>query len=183
MQQVALAGGIDGRVTIAVPADAGTAWSVTQEDDRWPVGRDSIAVDASTGTVVDRIDFADWPVMAKLTQWGIYAHMGSLFGLPNQLLLAALATGLICVIIWGYRMWWQRRPTRSDRKAFAGAPPAGRGAWQQLPTWAIVAGVPVVFGLAWALPLFGIPLLAFLAADIAIGTLRNRRSTPPGAPG
>jgi hypothetical protein len=43
---------------------------------------------------------SDWPLIAKFTQWGIYAHMGNLFGLANQILLAALALGLICVIIW-----------------------------------------------------------------------------------
>jgi plastocyanin domain-containing protein len=41
----------------------------------------------------------------------------------NQILLAALALGLLCVIVWGYRMWWQRRPTRADRRALAGTPP------------------------------------------------------------
>ena len=98
--------------------------------------------------------------------------MGILFGLVNQLLLASLAIGLICVIIWGYRMWWQRRPTRADRRALVGTAPA-RGAWQQLPGWGIAVGVPVVFGLAWALPLFGVPLLAFLLIDLAIGAKRK----------
>lgn len=76
---------------------------------------------------------SDWPLIAKFTQWGIYAHMGNLFGLANQILLAALALGLICVIIWGYRMWWQPRPTRAGRPAPVGAPLGERGAWQQLP--------------------------------------------------
>ena len=103
--------------------------------------------------------------------------MGTLFGVVNQILLAALAIGLICVIVWGYRMWWQRRPTRADRRALAGAPPA-RGAWQQLPTWGIVVGVPVVFALGWALPLLGIPLAAFLVVDAIGGAIRNRRGGP-----
>jgi uncharacterized iron-regulated membrane protein len=162
-------------VAIAVPADNVTAWTVTENKATWPLGRDSIAVDGATGQVTDRSDFADWPFMAKLTQWGIYAHMGQLFGLPNQLLLAALAVGLICVIVWGYRMWWQRRPTRAGSRAIAGAPPVGRGAWQQLPPWAIAAGVPVVFALAWLIPLFGIPLIAFLIVDVALGAIRARR--------
>jgi uncharacterized iron-regulated membrane protein len=179
VQQVALANGIDGPVAITPPADAATAWSVAQEDGLWPVGRDSIAVDGATGTIVDRIDFADWPLMAKLTQWGIYAHMGNLFGLANQILLAALALGLICVIIWGYRMWWQRRPTRVDRGALVGPAPVGRGAWQQLPAWSIVVGVPLVFGIGWFLPLFGIPLLAFLLVDVVVGAVRGRRGDRP----
>jgi uncharacterized iron-regulated membrane protein len=58
--------------------------------------------------------------MAKLSKLGVQAHMGYQFGLANQLLLAALALGLLCVIVWGYRMWWQRRPTRTDRRAIVG---------------------------------------------------------------
>ncbi|SDS86104.1 PepSY-associated TM helix domain-containing protein [Actinoplanes derwentensis] len=171
--------GLDGPVQITPPADATSAWTVSQTDNLWPVRFDSVAVD-TTGAVTDRVDFADWPLLAKLTSWGVQAHMGLLFGLANQIVLALLAIGLISVIVWGYRMWWQRRPTRVDRRALAGAPPA-RGAWQQLPTWGIVAGVPIVFAVAWALPLFGIPLLAFLAADLLIGAVRSRR-TPPEVP-
>ena len=180
VMRVAGANGIDGPLTVTVPADTATAWTVTEEDDLWPVGRDSIAVDAATGQVVDRVDFADWPLMAKLTQWGVYAHMGDLFGLANQIVLAALALGLVTVIVWGYRMWWQRRPTRDGRAARAGAPPA-RGAWQQLPTWGIVAGVPVVFAIGWVIPLFGIPLAVFLLIDVIVGALRGRagRRRPP----
>jgi uncharacterized iron-regulated membrane protein len=175
--KVAQDSGLSGPMEMIVPAGAGTAWSVTEVDSRWPVGRDSVAVDTAAATVVDRSDFADWPVLAKLSQWGIYAHMGQLFGPANQILLAALAIGLICVIVWGYRMWWQRRPTRADRRAPVGAPPA-RGAWQQLPAWVIVAGVPVVFALGWALPLFGIPLAGFLLVDALIGARRGRRRRP-----
>ncbi|WP_342750450.1 PepSY domain-containing protein [Pseudosporangium ferrugineum] len=132
-----------------------------------------VAVDSS-GTVTDRVDFADWPLLAKLTSWGIYAHMGLLFGLADQVVLAALAIGVITVIVWGYRMWWQRRPTRADRRAFAGAAPA-RGAWQQVPTWGIVVGVPAVVALGFALPLFGVPLLVFLVFDLIVGAVRGRR--------
>ncbi|GAA2860498.1 membrane protein [Actinoplanes cyaneus] len=166
--------GLTGAVTITVPADATTAWSVTGNDSLWPVGRDSVAVD-STGKIVERIDFADWPLAAKLTQWGIYAHMGQLFGPANQILLAALAAGLICVIVWGYRMWWQRRPTRADRRALAGAPPARGSWWTGLPMPAIAVGLPALFALGWFLPLFGIPLLAFLTVDFVLATIRGRR--------
>ncbi|MFB9332077.1 PepSY-associated TM helix domain-containing protein, partial [Actinoplanes octamycinicus] len=165
--------GLTGAVSIAVPADANTAWSVTGNDSLWPVGRDSVAMD-STGHIVERVDFADWPLLAKLTQWGIYAHMGQLFGLANQIVLAALASGLICVIIWGYRMWWQRRPTRADRRAPVGAAPA-RGNWTGLPAWSVAVGLPAIFAVGWFLPLFGIPLLAFLAVDFLIATFGSRK--------
>ncbi|MFF2365264.1 PepSY-associated TM helix domain-containing protein [Streptomyces sp. NPDC058122] len=175
--------GLSGPVAIGVPQDATTAWTVSQTRNLWPVGRDSVAVDASTAEVVDRVDFSDWPVLSKLTRWGINAHMGTLFGLVNQILLAVLAIGLTCMILWGYRMWWQRRPTRADRGARLGAPPA-RGAWRGLPYGVLVPGVVVVIALGWALPLFGIPLAVFLATDLIVGAVNRRRpATEPHSAG
>jgi uncharacterized iron-regulated membrane protein len=171
--KVARDNGLTGPVELSLPETGGAAWTVTGIDNTWPVNLDRIAVDPATATVVARSDFADWPVLAQLTKLGVQAHMGILFGLVNQILLALLAIGLLCVILWGYRMWWQRRPTRTDRPALAGTPPA-RGAWLGLPAWAVVAGVPVVFAIGWALPLFGIPLAAFLLID-ALLSLRPRR--------
>ncbi len=104
--------------------------------------------------------------------------MGLLFGTVNQILLAALAIGLLCVIVWGYRMWWQRRPTRVDRRALVGAPPA-RGGWRELPLWALLLGVPVTVALGWALPWFGVTLLGFLVIDAALGVLARRRGDAP----
>ncbi|RKR86467.1 PepSY-associated transmembrane protein [Micromonospora pisi] len=106
-----------------------------------------------------------------MSSLGVSAHMAILFGPANQILLAALALGLLCVIVWGYRMWWQRRPTRADRRAVVGAPPVSRGAWRKLPTWVFAVGVPVVFAIGWVLPLFGVPLLAFLVVDLIIGAV------------
>ncbi|MFI1438671.1 PepSY-associated TM helix domain-containing protein [Streptomyces fructofermentans] len=170
--------GIGGPVEIGVPQDHDTAWTVSQTRDLWPVGRDSVAVDSSTNKVVDHVDFADWPVLAKLTRWGIGLHMGTLFGIVNQVLLALLAVGLICAIFWGYRMWWQRRPTRSDRRTPFGTPPA-RGTWRSLRPLETAVGVLLVVAVGWALPLFGIPLAAFLAIDLTIGIIKRRRTTAP----
>ncbi|WP_250005211.1 PepSY domain-containing protein [Actinoplanes sp. M2I2] len=176
---VARTEGLDGPVELGAPADATSAWTVAQIDSEFPVRKDSIAVDATSGAVVDRSDFADYPLLAKATSLGTSAHMGMLFGLANQIVLALLAIGLLCVIVWGYRMWWQRRPTRTTGRALVGAPPVRRGAWQQLPPWAIVLGVPIVIAVGWVVPLLGIPLAAFLLVDIALGALRSRRRTPP----
>ncbi|MDG9675813.1 PepSY domain-containing protein [Micromonospora sp. DH14] len=166
--------GLSGPVEIAPAAEPGSAWTVTQVDNTWPVAKDRVAVDPATGTVTARSDFADWPLLAQLSGLGIQAHMGILFGLVNQILLAALALGLLCVIVWGYRMWWQRRPTRADRRAIAGTPPA-RGGVRGLPLWALLIGVPVIAAIGWALPLFGLTLLAFLVIDVVIGAVSRRR--------
>ena len=170
----ARAAGLGGPVQIS-PGEAGDAWAVAQTDNAWPVRLDRVAVDPEAGTVTARSDFADWPLLAKLSSLGVQAHMGLLFGLVNQILLAALAVGLLCVIVWGYRMWWQRRPTRSDRRALVGTPPA-RGALRGLPLWALLLGVPVVVAVGWALPWFGVTLLGFLVVDIVLGRMARRRA-------
>ena len=47
-------------------------------------------LDIPIGTVTSRLDFAEWPLMAKMTDWVIDLHMGILFGLVNQLAHRAL---------------------------------------------------------------------------------------------
>jgi uncharacterized iron-regulated membrane protein len=178
----ALGAGVTGPMSIGVPAKAGAAWTVTQIDRSWPVHLDAIAIDPANGAVTARSHFADWPLPAQLSKLGVQAHMGYLFGLPNQLLLTALGSGLLCVIVWGYRMWWQRRPTRTDRRAPLGTPPA-RGAWPRL-RWPLLAvGVIATAAVGWALPEFGVTLTGFLAVDVATGLIqRRRRSSTPTAP-
>ncbi len=172
--------GLSGPIEVGVP-EAGKAWTVTQTDNMWPVHLDRVAVDPTGQEVTNRSDFADWPLLAQLSKLGIQAHMGYLFGVVNQILLAALAIGLLCVIFWGYRMWWQRRPTRADRRRLVGAPPA-RSGWMKLPATAIVIGVPVVFAIGWALPLLGISLVAFLVVDLLVGALRRRARITESVP-
>lgn len=168
--------GLSGPVEMTPAAEPDTAWTVTQIDNTWPVAKDRVAVDPTGGTITARSDFADWPLLAKLSGLGTQAHMGVLFGPVNQILLAALALGLLCVVVWGYRMWWQRRPTRADRRAPVGAPPA-RGSVRRLPLWTLLVGVPVLVAVGWALPLLGLSLLAFLAVDVVTGMVSRRRRT------
>ncbi len=88
------------------PATIGEGWLVEENKRDWPTRADAISVDPDSGAVTDRVDDADWPFLAKLTNWAIDAHMGVLFGVVNQILLALTAMGLITVVIRGYRMWW-----------------------------------------------------------------------------
>jgi uncharacterized iron-regulated membrane protein len=133
-------------------------------------------VDPATGTVTARAHFSDRPFLAKLSTLGIQAHMGRLFGLANQLVLALLAAGIASLIILGYRMW-RRRPTRSDRRAPLGAPPA-RGGWRQLPLWVLIPGPLVVVAIGWAIPLLGLSLLAFVLLDLMLALARRRTPQP-----
>lgn len=156
-------------VEIVPPADESSAYVVRQVQRSWPTKQDAVAVDPSTGEVLDVLRFADHPVLAKLTRWGIDAHTGVLFGFVNQLALMALAFCLVLLILWGYRMWWQRG------RASAFGRPIPRGAWQQVPPLLLVvlmAGVAVV---GYLVPLLGIPLAAFIAVDVILGEIDHRR--------
>jgi uncharacterized iron-regulated membrane protein len=167
--------GLDGPVEITPAAEAGQAWTVAQVDNVWPVRRDVAAVDPATGAVTDHVRFADQPLLAQLSTLGVQAHMGILFGPANQIVLALTAIGLLTMIVWAYRMWWQRRPTRADRRRPLGDPPA-RGTWRHLPPALLIAGIPTVAALCWAIPLLGWSLVAFLAVDAVIGLGHHRRA-------
>lgn len=139
------------------PGGDGKAWTVKQVQRSWPEKADSVSVDPSSGAVVDVVRFADWPIAAKLARWGIDAHMGLLFGVVNQILLAALALGIICLVVWGYRMWWLRRPTRRGAAAPGGTQRPGPGSVVVIGLGAIALGV--------FLPVLGVSLLVFLLGD------------------
>lgn len=169
--------GLGGPLEVGVAAEPGTAWTAAQVDNTWPVRLDRVAVDPADGAVTARADFADRPLLAKLSTLGVQAHMGRLFGPVNQVALFLLAAGILALVVLGYRMWWQRRPTRADRRAPLGAPPR-RGTWQQLPLWFVVPAPLVLIAVGWAIPLLGLSLLAFLVLDGLVGAVRARVRAP-----
>ncbi|SFD69280.1 PepSY-associated TM helix domain-containing protein [Streptomyces aidingensis] len=173
--------GLDGPVKLTPPPDHAHGWTVAQDDKVWPVRLDTVAVDPGTGEVLDRLAFADHPLLAKLSTLGIQAHMGRLFGLANQLVLAAIALGVLWLVGYGYRMWWQRRPLRDAAWPALGRPPA-RGTWRGLARPVLLLGIPAVVFIGWALPVLGVSLLAFLAVDAVTGTVRSRQSRRTGRP-
>lgn len=175
----ARAKGLSDPVEIGLPTGKGTAYVVKQVQRSWPEKQDAVAVDPGTGKVTDVSRFADYPVLAKLTRYGIDLHTGTLFGIVNQLALAALALALIFLILWGYRMWWQRRPTREGTLSFGR--PISRGAWRPVPLPLLVPLALVVVGVGWAVPLLGISLAGFLVVDIVLGALARRRAPAPAS--
>ncbi|WP_406176432.1 PepSY-associated TM helix domain-containing protein [Streptomyces sp. NBC_00996] len=165
----ARAKGLGDPVEIVPPADADSAYVAKQIQRSWPKKQDSVAVDPATGKVTDELRFADYPLLAKLTRWGIDAHTGTLFGLVNQIALMALALSLILLIVWGYRMWWQRG------RASAFGRPIPRGAWQQVPPQILVPAMAAVAVLCYFVPLLGIPLAVFIAVDVLLGEIAYRK--------
>ncbi|MGW7071065.1 PepSY-associated TM helix domain-containing protein [Streptomyces sp. NPDC054855] len=167
--KAARAEGLSNPVEVVPPADESSAYVVRQIQRSWPEKQDSVAVDPATGEVTEVLRFADYPVLAKLTRWGIDAHTGTLFGLANQIALVALALCLILMIVWGYRMWWQRGRGSSFGR------PLPRGAWRHVPAYVLVPLMAAIAVLGYFVPLLGIPLAAFLAVDIVLGEIAYRR--------
>ncbi len=160
---------------VTLPAEPSQAIGVAEIDKPFRLTTDSAAINPSTLAVTSRVDYnRDYSVVAKLADWGIRLHMGFLFGLLNQLLLLAVVIGLLAVIVRGYRMWWQRRPTRGSDLA-VGRPPLRGGIRQVSPVVVILllAGTVVV---GWFLPLLGLSLLGFFVLDLVIGAAKASRS-------
>ena len=162
-----------GQVEIRPPAEPGTAWTIREIKSEWPTEVDSLAIDGSSLEVIDRVDFADYPVAAKLARWGIDAHMGALFGIANQIVLLALAVGIAALVVLGYRMWWQRRPTRAERFELPAGP--RRGALRGAPWWGVGLVLVGAVAIGWFLPLVGWTLAAFVVIDVLRSALASRR--------
>jgi len=176
----ARAAGIDSpMIEIRPPRTVGQAFRVSEYDRSWPTQVDTIAVDPSDYKVTSRADFETFPIVAKLIRWGIDAHMGVLFGVANQALMAALGIALTAMIVYGYRMWWLRRPApgisaRTLIRSFSYLPPVAK---------ITALAVALVFGIA--LPVMGASLLVFLLIDFFRAALAEmmaaeQRNMPPG---
>ncbi|MET9263277.1 PepSY-associated TM helix domain-containing protein [Amycolatopsis sp. NPDC004079] len=191
--------GLSDPVEIRPPSAGG--YVVQQIGRGWPSKQDSMAVDPGTGVVAGTLRFADYPLAAKLSRWGIDAHMGLLFGVANQIVLTVLGAALVCVVGWGYRMWWLRG--RSGRSAAGGWLRGGgrsgesggldrspkdygwrrgrarfgrlpmRGAWRRIPGRVLAPVLVVVAVVGWFLPVFGVSLVGFLAVDCLLGLRRE----------
>ncbi|MFD8630791.1 PepSY-associated TM helix domain-containing protein [Streptomyces sp. NPDC059533] len=168
----ARAAGVTQELRITLPAK-GKGYVVKEQDKQVPVHLDAVAIDPADGKVIDELRFADYPLLAKMTRFGIDLHMGKTFGLVNQIALAALAVAVMFLVFWGYRMWWLRRPTKDRGLSVGRAQP--RGAWRKLPVTVLLPLVAVTAVVGWFVPLLGISLVAFLVIDVALGLVAARR--------
>ncbi|MFD2813615.1 PepSY domain-containing protein [Paracoccus aerius] len=138
----------------------GQAWVVREYDRRWPTQVDTVAIHPDTLQITSRADFATFTLIPKLIRWGIDAHMGVLFGVANQILMAGLAIGLMVMIVYGYRMWWTRRPVADE--------PLWKS-WRRLSAGQRVLWAVLAVAVGWALPVLGVSLALFVARDLLQG--------------
>ena len=154
---------------ITLPTDDKTAWKATSERQRFPINRDEIAVDGATGKVTSRFDYSTAHWFNQLSTAGIAFHQAQLFGVGSQIFMTLLAIGVIALVVFGYRMWWQRRP-----KGGMGEPPPIR-AWLRNAPLALLA---IVLVLAWALPTLALSLLVWLVVERGMLWWQIARGTP-----
>ncbi|MFJ2754830.1 PepSY-associated TM helix domain-containing protein [Nocardioides sp. NPDC087217] len=167
--EVARSEGLQGELTLAPPHAAKEPFTVEESSEGLPIRKTAVAIDPYTEQVTARQGWEDYPLMAKLTSIGVDAHSGTLFGLANQFALALLAVGSLVLLGLGYRMWWQRRPTRSGRSS---PPPV----WRNLSVPMLVVVLLAAGALGWAMPVFGVTLVAFVLLDGTVNALRRRRA-------
>ena len=152
-----------GKIEIRPAYSADKAWTVSEIDRRWPTQVDAVAVNPASFQIVDKVEFARFGLLAKLTRWGVDAHMGVLFGIANQLVLALFGLGLCVMVVVGYRMWWLRRPAIKQQANPADTLVYG---WRRLSISLRIAVAVISLALAYSLPLMGVSLLLFLLIDI-----------------
>lgn len=179
--EAARGAGIDSpMIEIRPPRTVDQAFRVSEYDRSWPTQVDTVAVDPASMSVTSRADFVTFPIIAKLIRWGIDAHMGVLFGVANQIVMAAFGIGLMTSIAYGYRMWWLRRP------AAGGSPRTLVKAFSYLSAPAKTVTVIVAVALGVALPAMGASLALFLFVDLIrsafaeIASADREQGLPPG---
>jgi uncharacterized iron-regulated membrane protein len=160
------------KLQIRPARDRQSTWIVEEIDHRWPIQVDSVSLDISRRTVVDQLQFEQYPLVAKLIRWGIDAHIGVLFGWLNQLVLALVSALLCLTIVVAYRAWGLTHHLRQATLQFARDT---RLMWQRASLVQKVSLSLLLIALSIALPVFGFSI-AIALVYIGITTQFQKQS-------
>jgi len=142
-----------GPVLVSPPRAGQALWTAASDAADRPL-RSTVQIDAGSGRIVSRTDFAQRHWIDRAIGYGVAAHEGALFGLANQLLGTVTALLLVLLSASGAVMWWRRRPVGLLGAPMpASRPSVGRGL------------VLAIMLLAVTLPLFGLTVIATLLAE------------------
>lgn len=139
---------------ITPPSKKSPNWMASSKAQNRPL-RTDITLDASSGDITLRKDFADRALFDRIIGYGIAIHEGQLFGWLNQLIGLFTALGLTLLSFSAIVLWWRRRA-----EGTLGVPPASK---KYSVTSATLIVMIVVLGVL--LPFFGISLLAVLMVE------------------
>jgi uncharacterized iron-regulated membrane protein len=99
---------------IGLPADEtgvftlSNAWPSRAQEER------TVYLDQYTGDVLAETSWeASWGNLAKITSWGINAHMGRQVGVVNGIVMGAVSLGVMFSVLSAPIMYWKRRPRGS----------------------------------------------------------------------
>ena len=65
--------------------------------------------DQYSGNLISKVGYEDYGILGKWFTWGIPLHEGHLFGWPNKIINLLVCLAFLSVIIWGYKMWLDRK--------------------------------------------------------------------------
>lgn len=149
--------GIDSTyLQIKPPSALQQAWTVAEIQRRWPTEADSVAIDLQQHKIIDHLSFNDYPLIAKLTRWGVDAHIGILFGWVNQLILVLYSLGLCGMIIYAFRAWSKASSLKQTTSQLV---QQTRGVWKQATPQQKAILCLTLSVLSLCLPLFGLSLI------------------------
>lgn len=165
--QTARASDLTYPVTITIPRDHHTTWTVATHPRRVE-GTRILYVDGTTGAVKADVGFADFGIMARGMEWGIMVHQGMQYGWVNRILMLAGCVGVWVLCITGTVMWWKRRPP--GLSPLRSGAPASSSDVRKGVVLAIVTPVAILY------PLTGASLLVAIIADkIVSGRVRRKQ--------
>lgn len=140
-------------VLIAPPSLKHAQWTARSDADDRPLRAD-LTLDARSGKVVRRVNFAQRPWLDRAIGYGVAIHEGVLFPPLNQVLSAFTALGLLVACVSAATLWWRRRPTGT-----LGAPiPHGNARHPRV-------FIAMLVGLGIFLPLLGASMIAVLLIE------------------
>lgn len=165
--------GIDAsQVQIKPPLEKDQVWSISEIQRSWPTQADSIAIDVSNHSVIDQLYFDDYPLIAKLTRWGVDAHIGILFGWINQFILIIYSLALCIMILYAYLAWYKRTSLKQTTIQFSNL---FLSTWKSAKTLQRLTLATILIILGLLLPLFGLSLVVALVA-IFISRIKKKKA-------
>lgn len=150
--------------------DSDDAFNITTEISEPFADLGTAYIDQYTGEVLLSATSQDLPFMTHVVLMFYPIHVGSIFGLPTQIIALVSCLLIITMSITGVWMWWRRKPA-GQWGAPKKTPP------QTAPSWVVWGTV----ALAIFLPVVGFTLLAIFLFGWVDRLIRHSRAPTPAA--
>lgn len=157
---IAAARGVNGGVTLVLPASPGAPYLVATTVARASDAR-ALLIDAGSGAVVQDIDWRMFGPGAKAVEWGIATHQGQQYGEVSRLIMLGGCLCLLALCFTAPILWWKRRIGGRLSQPPPSTPAARRG------VAALMLGIGLLF------PLTGLSMAAALVGEWAASRLRR----------